>query len=55
MQDETVILIEGFRTGCYLIRGVAVAPDNHSNACAGHILYLVIDGKKSLAHICRND
>lgn len=55
MQDQTVVLIESCRNGCSLTSGVAVAPDNDSNVCGGHILYLVIAGKKSLAHICKND
>lgn len=54
MQDQTGILIEGFRTGCSLISGAAVALDNHSNVCGGHVLYLLA-GKKSLAHTCKND
>lgn len=55
MQDQAVILLEVFRTGCSLVSGVAIAPDNHSNVCGGHVLYFVTAGEKSLAHICKND
>lgn len=55
MQDQAVVLIEMFRSGCSLTSGVAVAPESDSNVCGGHILYLIVAGKKSLAHIYKND
>lgn len=55
MQDQAVVLIEMFRSGCSLTSGVAVALESDSNVCGGHILYLIVAGKKSLAHIYKND